>query len=226
MVTLAATDGAPDSSDDGGSIRRAVDWGVAVLLVLAGVVAASLGALLNAAADRDDVARMVAEGTIQSDTLTDAELVDAAYALAWWGGLGLAVTGALLVLAGVGYLLLRRRARHGGGRLAGDTLNAVLGAVVTVVASFVPLSPVLGGGVAGYLNGGRGLRVGALSGVVATLPVVVLLGFLAAGLVAADFPVVAAVVVVALLFSAAFMVATSALGGYVGVAIADRDSSG
>lgn len=235
MVTFTATDDSPASTDshdggggDGGdgTLRRAVDWVVAVLLVLVGLVGASLGVLLNGAADRSDIARMVAEGTIHSDALTDAELVDATHAVAWWGGLGLAVTGALLVVAGVGFVLLRRRTRGTDAGLAGDTLNAVVGAVVTVVASFVPFSPVLGGGVAGYLSGDRGARVGALSGVVGALPVVVILGFLAVGLVAAGFAVVAVVALVTLLFAVAFFVALSALGGFVGVAIADRGQSG
>lgn len=57
----------------------------------------------------------------------------------------------------------------------GDTLvNALVGAVATVVLSgILPFSPLFGGGVAGYMQGGdrsAGLRVGALSGVVAFVP--------------------------------------------------------
>jgi hypothetical protein len=57
----------------------------------------------------------------------------------------------------------------------GDTLvNALVGAVATVVLSgILPFSPLFGGGVAGYLQGGdrsAGLRVGALSGVIALVP--------------------------------------------------------
>lgn len=59
----------------------------------------------------------------------------------------------------------------------GDTLvNAVLGGAVTfVTGNFVPLAPVLGGAVAGYLQGGtrrEGLRVGAYSGLIAFVPLV------------------------------------------------------
>jgi hypothetical protein len=46
-------------------------------------------------------------------------------------------------------------------------VNAVIGAVVAVVSSFVPLSPALGGGVAAYLQGGTrtvGAKVGAVFG--------------------------------------------------------------
>lgn len=56
----------------------------------------------------------------------------------------------------------------------GDTLvNAVVGAIVTVLLSFTAVSPILGGGVAGYLQRGEpmdGARVGAISGAIATIP--------------------------------------------------------
>jgi hypothetical protein len=59
----------------------------------------------------------------------------------------------------------------------GDTLlNAVIGAVVTVLTSFVPLSPVIGGAVAGYLQRRDGPTVGALSGVLAAIPLVAVFG--------------------------------------------------
>lgn len=57
----------------------------------------------------------------------------------------------------------------------GDTLvNGLLGGIVAIVLSAIPFSPVLGGGVAGYLEGGSrrdGLWVGALAGVVAAIPI-------------------------------------------------------
>ena len=60
----------------------------------------------------------------------------------------------------------------------GDTLlNAAIGAVVTVVLSFTGISPVLGGGVAGYLqreSRRAGAKVGAISGLLAFLPFVLL----------------------------------------------------
>lgn len=56
----------------------------------------------------------------------------------------------------------------------GDTVvNAVIGAVVTVLLSFTGFSPVIGGAVAGYLqreSRGSGAKVGALSGVIAFVP--------------------------------------------------------
>jgi len=58
----------------------------------------------------------------------------------------------------------------------GDTLlNALLGGAVTILATVVlgPASPVAGGGVAGYLQGGTskdGAIVGAISGLIAFVP--------------------------------------------------------
>ncbi|WP_136687724.1 DUF5518 domain-containing protein [Halorhabdus amylolytica] len=68
--------------------------------------------------------------------------------------------------------------------MAGENtlLNALIGAVVAVVLAFVPFSPVLGGATAGYLQGGDqsdALRVGALSGLFASIPLVLLMMLLA-----------------------------------------------
>ena len=68
----------------------------------------------------------------------------------------------------------------------GATLvNAVVGAVVSVVGSMVvPVAPLLGGAVAGYLQGGTrsdGLRVGLISGLIAVVPGA-LLGMLVFGI--------------------------------------------
>lgn len=65
----------------------------------------------------------------------------------------------------------------------GDTwVNALIGAVVTIVGSgFVPFAAVVGGGVAGYLEGGdreQGVRVGAYAGLIALIPIA-LFAFLA-----------------------------------------------
>lgn len=65
----------------------------------------------------------------------------------------------------------------------GDTLvNSLIGGGVTFVAgNFVPMAPVFGGGVAGYLEGGDrmdGVRVGAYSGFIAFLPMLAFAFFL------------------------------------------------
>ena len=115
-----------------------------------------------------------------------------------------------------------------------DTLlNAVIGAVASVLLSFTGISPLLGGAVAGYLSSdgtsesGDGLRVGALSGTIASIPVVglllvalVLLPFLGffrfpleVGLAAGGIFVLGAVIV---LGGVAYTVVLSALGGLLG----------
>jgi len=231
MTAADAADGpAADPVDDRADeppilLRKPVDWLVGAVLVLLGLGSAVAGLALRSGADRDRIAEMVADGTLHSDVLTDAELVEATYELATWGGLGAAITGAVLALAGVGYVVHRSRVR---GRPGGspDTVSvAVLGAVVTGVTSFVPLSPLVGGGVAGYLHdesGAAGARVGAASGIAASVPLAVLFAFLAVGLAASGSALVAGVLAVALGISALYLVALSALGGYLGVYLADE----
>ena len=114
----------------------------------------------------------------------------------------------------------------------GDTLiNALIGAVITVVLSFTGFSPLLGGGVAGYLQRGDGMdgvRVGAISGLVATIPFVFVLfvfgGFLFAGPmmgIPGAFSIIALFAIVASLL---WTVGLSAVGGFVGVYIATETS--
>lgn len=110
---------------------------------------------------------------------------------------------------------------------------ALIGAVVTVVTAFIPFSPVLGGGVAGYLQPGgdrEGLRVGVLSGLLAAIPIMLIfglvvmlfLGVMVAGEVAGPLFVVAILLVIAL-FVVGYTVVLSAVGGLVGAALADRE---
>jgi hypothetical protein len=237
--------GSPQRQEHNGegtrTLSTAVDWLVAGVLVLAGLLAALVGVGLNTTVDRAELARLVADGTIESGVLSDAELVDVAYALAWWGGLGVAVMGLLFVGGAVAFLFYRRRTRRRRaerGITSPDTAtNAIVGAVVTVVTSFVPFSPVLGGAVAGYLEGGErmgGARAGGLSGLVASLPVVVLFVFLVGSLfvvsaqvsVGIGAGVVALLAAVALAIAVLYTVVLSALGGYIGVYVGERRSTG
>ncbi len=105
-------------------------------------------------------------------------------------------------------------------------VNALIGAVVTIVTAFLPFSPVLGGAVAAYLSDadtGDGVRIGAISGAIATIPMI-LVGFLFVSIFLfghapggfAVFLFVLGVIVV--LYTAGL----SALGGYVGAYIADE----
>ena len=107
----------------------------------------------------------------------------------------------------------------------GDTLaNAVIGGIASILLAFVPFSPVLGGVVAGYLQGGDrgvGLRVGAYSGVVAAIPLALLLlfGSVLAGVALANDALLGAGVVlflVLIVVGGLYTVALGAIGGWLG----------
>lgn len=120
----------------------------------------------------------------------------------------------------------------------GDTfINAVIGAVVTVVLSFTGFSPILGGMVAGYLERGSrsgGVRVGALSGALAAIPFLFLVfligGFLfSSPMMGGGFGVPGGFVFVllfGLVFAFFWTVGLSALGGYLGVYLATETDVG
>jgi hypothetical protein len=117
------------------------------------------------------------------------------------------------------------------------SINAVIGAVVTVVLSFTGFSPILGGMVAGYLQRGDragGIRIGAISGAIAALPFLLLVfvfgGFLFTDSMMGGGMGVPGGFVFVLLFgfviALIWSVALSALGGYLGVYIATETDVG
>jgi hypothetical protein len=106
--------------------------------------------------------------------------------------------------------------------MADDSLvHALIGAVVTVVLSFTGFSPIIGGAVAGYLHTDDGLRVGAISGAIASIPLVliVLVGVTLLGLVSDPFAAGLGLIVILLVVVVlgGITVALSALGGVIGV---------
>lgn len=120
----------------------------------------------------------------------------------------------------------------------GDTvINAVIGAAVTVVLSFTAFSPILGGGVAGYLQRGErsdGLRVGALSGAIATIPFLLLIALFGSLLfsgstIGGGVGIPGGFVILVLfgvVFALVWTVVLSAIGGYLGVYIATETDIG
>lgn len=121
-------------------------------------------------------------------------------------------------------------------RGSGFWINALVGVVAAFAWSMLPLvgvlAPLVGGAVAGYLqNTGRGdgLKVGAVVGLVGTIPIVVVIvvvmsflgvvslseGGLVAGGAIGVFGIVALVVV------AVTNTAVSAAGGFLGASMAD-----
>ncbi|SEA22271.1 hypothetical protein SAMN04488065_2329 [Haloplanus vescus] len=116
-----------------------------------------------------------------------------------------------------------------------STLNALLGAAVTVVLSFIPFSPVFGGVVAAYLDEAdhaEGARLGAISGLIASVPLVLigLLAFVVFGVflgVADPGMAFGALGILLLLLvgggvTLAYTVGLSALGGYLGSYLVDE----
>ncbi|ELY70472.1 hypothetical protein C488_18700 [Natrinema pellirubrum DSM 15624] len=110
-------------------------------------------------------------------------------------------------------------------------LNAVIGAVVGVVLSFIPFSTVLGGLVAGFLEGPdsrQGATVGAIAGAITFLPIagmgLVVFGILGLGLTGGvpleGFALVSIVIAVGGLFALFYTVGLSLLGGYLGAYLA------
>lgn len=207
-------------------LSRTVDWLVAGFLVLVGAVFAAGGALAASLADRGTIASWVADGRLTSTDMTDAELVDATVAVLSGGGIGVAITGVVLVAGGIAFVALQSRARRRfeatGELSASTTSTAILGALVTVAAAFVPFSPVIGGGVAGYLRGSDAagaVRTGALAGVLATVPVLVTYAAITWTLLGTGSGltgVIALVFAVSLLVAVAYVTFLSALGGYLG----------
>jgi hypothetical protein len=109
--------------------------------------------------------------------------------------------------------------------------NALLGAVVTVLTTFTGFAPLIGGAVAGYLNRHDGVKVGALSGVIASIPILLIAVFF--GSIFAFMPVMGGmmgagpgagfagamgitVIVFGLTFALVYSVGLGALGGYLG----------
>ena len=105
-------------------------------------------------------------------------------------------------------------------------LNALLGAAVTVFLSFIPFSPVLGGAVAGYLEGGEireGGRVGVLSGIFAAIPVALIIVLVVLfGLIVSGEPLFALLGVISLVGVIFYVVALGAVGGVLGVYVKEE----
>jgi len=113
--------------------------------------------------------------------------------------------------------------------------NAVIGAVVTIIFSFTGFSALLGGGIAGYLQKvppKRGAKTGAISGGIAVVPILLVLGlgfglFLlqpsSLGVPGGVELAIILLVMFPLLF--AWIIGLSAIGGYVGAYLYSNSQS-
>lgn len=103
-------------------------------------------------------------------------------------------------------------------------LNAVIGAVAGIILSFIPLSTLLGGVIAGYLEGGEmenGVKVGAIAGLIMLIPLVfiglfALTFFLGVGTGGPPFAV-GLMAFFILVFGALYTVGLSVVGGVLGI---------
>lgn len=112
-------------------------------------------------------------------------------------------------------------------------LNGVIGGVVGVVISFVPFSTLVGGAVAGYLQGGdvdEGIRVGAIAGLVMFVPLL-LFGLFATTFMGLGFGMMGpaipfgGMVLFGVLIGGFYTVGLGIVGGYLGVYIKQETST-
>jgi hypothetical protein len=219
-------------------ISALFDWFVGGVLLVVGMALTLGGWALLLVNDREFVENMVAEGELQSGSLTPEELVEFALPFFEWLAIGLLVFGVVVAVAGIAFVVSRRRTRKAAaaeGRSAGTFgANATYGAVVTLVLSGIPGSAALGGAVSAYLQGAgnrSGAKVGAVSGLIAALPVVVLVAFVFVGLVdglaavgeSALQLLIGGVGLFALAVVLLFSAGLGGVGGVVGERFADRD---
>jgi hypothetical protein len=217
----------PDTETDtttepASAFDRSIDWAIGGVLGLLGLLVALGGWVLYSVVDRQEIATVITDGEFQSDILTEAEAIDLLVALAEWGGLGLAAVGGSLVLLGIAVVWGHSRARRQG-RGTPNWVLGVVGAIVNTVLSFVPFSPLLGGAAASYLSTDRedsGVAAGTFAGLFTLLPMLVGLAFVSVGLVKGLPGATAAgavtALVVGIVFSIAYVVGLSAIGGYIG----------
>lgn len=241
--TTPNSDATAGSEHDGSTnpdvpeVPAVLDWILGGFVILGGILFGLAGGFVFAYVDREQIEALVAPDAVQVEGMTKPEFVDLTVALLPWIAAGLLVTGLAMAAFGVAYVVHRRRVHRraaAGEAVSHYPAHALVGAAVSVVTSFVPLSPLVGGGVAGYLERGDSTRtasVGAASGVVMTAPFFLLALFAAGGagsgfeaLGEGDFGgVAAAIVVVGALASLAFTVGLGALGGWIGGKIAERE---
>lgn len=142
-----------------GPLPEFVDWILGALIALSGLGLVVGGTALVFGVDRAVLAEGVEDGTITvtigMTELTDAETLEVTDAIVSWMGPGLILTGLAMTLFGIGYIIMRRRAHRRsqvGESVSSYGAFAVLGGVVTALLSFLPISPAIGGALAGYLE--------------------------------------------------------------------------
>lgn len=212
-----------------------LDWILGGLVAFGGLLFALAGILVYTVPTRENVETAVASEDFQVEGMTEPEFVEVTLSLLPWLAAGLLLTGLAMTVLGIAYIVHRRRVRDraAAGEATSDYLaHALLGGVVTALTSFIPLSGVIGGGVAGYLERGKSQRttsVGAASAVLMSAPFLVVGLFTAAGLFAGFSAigdsgfgaVVTVAVIIGGLFSLGIAMALGAAGGWIGGKLAE-----
>lgn len=233
--TAEDVDGDDPTNPDVPDVPGVLDWILGGLIVLGGLLFALAGAVAFTVIDRERLETAVTAEDVDIEGMTEPEFVELVMSLVTWIGAGLVVTGLAMVVLGAAYVVHRRRVREraAAGEPTSDFIaHALVGAMVSGVTSFVPFSPVIGGGLAGYLERGdseRTISVGTASAVLMSAPFLVLGLFGAAGLTSGfaaiddggPGAVMAVVVVVAGAFSLGFAAVLGAVGGWIGGKLAE-----
>jgi hypothetical protein len=199
-----------------------IDWLVAGLLALEGLVVAWFGVTVAGDVDRAFAEEVAAEFLSGPDAasfpLTEPEFADAVYAVATWAGWGLAVAGVLTVAAGIWFRRYRVDVRDqlAAGRPAPRWHAPLLGGLLGTALVFVPLVQVLAGVVAGALSDRSATLDGALSGVVFGAPAYAVWAAVVVGVLVAGLPSVALALVFLFLIYFVVDVVLGAVGGLVG----------
>jgi hypothetical protein len=239
--TNTASEGKRDAHAFARPLPEYVDWLVGVIIAVGGMALTVGGSALTFVVDRGFIEEDIESGQMTvivfERELTEAQNVELALEIVNWTGLGLLVTGIGLVLFAAGYVVMRYRTRRSAGedeRVDTYRSYAVLGAASTAVLSFIPFSPVIGGGVAGYLEHtvtGRSIGVGALAGFLAMVPGLIIMVFVTIGLYAGFNAaeegglgiVVATGMSLVLVFVSAYGAGLGAVGGFAGSWLAEND---
>lgn len=224
-------------ADRTSGIRRVIDWVIAVLLVIFGLLMAAGGALVAIAIP----GRQEIEDELQAENIdwnevnqdvdfveiTESGVVDAIADGGLWLAIGILLAGLAMLVGG----LILAWKRYGYDQQldtpvpAGFWSNALVGAVLTTVLPIDPFSALAGGGVAGFLHledAGTGAFVGAVSGALAMVPLVIVALFGSIGLMLTEFAVIGVLVIVGTIFLVLLYAGLSAVGGFLGAVIRQR----
>lgn len=218
------------STDDHDPVPSSVDWVLGILASVIGLAltAASIG--IYTQVDEELIRDVITEQTVQSDGISQSELVSATEPFVDWFAVGMGLTGLALIGLAVVYVRARQRTRRRVSREGATTATfvscAVYGAAAGgLISSVIPgLGALAGGGVGAYLyDGDSSIRVGAATGLFSfalTLPLLVFIGIgaVAGGAAISELAAgatLAGVVLLSGLFGSVFNTGLGALGGYL-----------